>query len=145
MARPGRPVRPGKKDGRPTKFTPEVIARIEMLAGVGLTIKQICLMVDVSDRQLQENVKLREELSSALERGKAKAQGNVGKSLYERAVKGDVNAIRWYEMTRCGRREKVDVESNNVNEHNVTTVTPEQRKRRIKELEAKRRAADDED
>lgn len=136
MARPGRIVGLGKKDGAPTKLTPEKINHIEMLAGIGLTIKQICLVTDIAESTLHLNNHANRELHGALERGKAKAQGTIGKALFKKAEAGDVNAIRWWEMTRANRREKVDVESNNTT--TITAMTPSERSKRIQELEMKR-------
>ena len=143
MVRPGRVVGPGKKDGAPTKLTPEKINQIELLAGIGLTLRQICMVVDISENTLHTNNRINRQLSAALERGKAKAQGTIGKALFKKAEAGDVNAIRWWEMTRAGRREKVDVESNNTT--TITAMTPSERKKRIQELEMKRLETQNED
>lgn len=89
---------------RPRKdFTDRDIGQIETLAGYGLSLPQIAAALMISE---QEFMTRRNEslVNRALESGKAKAQGVVGKALYLRAKEGDIAAIRWWEMTRAKRR-----------------------------------------
>ena len=89
---------------RPRKdFTAQDIGQIETLAGYGLTLAQIAAVVGISESEFRTR---RNEplVSSALQSGQAKAQGVVGKALYLKAKEGDIAAIRWWEMTRAGRR-----------------------------------------
>jgi len=82
---------------------------IETLAGYGLTIPQIAAVMEVSPRTLrlkQHDV----AVNTALESGRAKAELRVGKALYERAIDGDIAAIRWWEMTRAKRSAEARVE-----------------------------------
>ena len=94
------------------KITPENLKQVETLAGYGLTEAQIAHTLDMSSRTFRRRKngngvrEVKSEVLSALERGKALAEGEVGKALYHKAVGGDVAAIRWYEMTRAGRTEK---------------------------------------
>ena len=90
--------------GRPRKdFTDRDFMQIETLAGYGLSLPQIAAVMGISETEFHYR-KSEKRVSEALESGKAKAQGNVGKALYLRAIDGDVNAIRWWEMTRAKRR-----------------------------------------
>lgn len=84
-------------------ITDEMLGKIEMMAGWGLSLTQIAAVLGISERTLLIKKTNESRVNAALEAGKAKAQGRVGKSLFERAVEGDVAAIRWYEMTRAGR------------------------------------------
>ena len=84
-------------------ITDEMLGKIEMMAGWGLARAQIAAVLGFSEASLVKKKMDEERVFNALEAGKAKAQGRVGKSLFERAVEGDVAAIRWYEMTRAGR------------------------------------------
>ncbi len=84
-------------------ITDEMLGKIEMMAGWGLARAQIAAVLGFSETTLIRKKVNEKRVSDALEAGKAKAQGRVGKSLFERAVEGDVAAIRWYEMTRAGR------------------------------------------
>lgn len=89
---------------RPRKdFTDRDIRQIEILAGYGLSLPQIAAVMGISETEFHYR-KSETKVSEALEAGKAKAQGVVGKALYLRAKDGDVNAIRWWEMTRAKRR-----------------------------------------
>ena len=89
---------------RPRKdFTERDIGQIETLAGYGLSMPQIAAVMGISEDEFKTR---RNEplVSTALEAGRAKAQGVVGKALYLRAKDGDVAAIRWWEMTRAKRK-----------------------------------------
>ena len=88
---------------RPTKIiTDDDLRKIEMIAGWGMSIPQIAAIMGMSERTFNER-RNETRVSSALAAGQAKAQARVGKALFERAVEGDIAAIRWYEMTRAGR------------------------------------------
>lgn len=90
--------------GRPRiEITDKMILQIETLSGYGLTLAQIGAVIGISERQLCQRRDNEIMISAALDRGRAKAQGVIGKSLFERARDGDVAAIRWWEMTRAGR------------------------------------------
>jgi hypothetical protein len=39
--------------------------------------------------------------------GWATAWLRVARVLYDRVIDGDISAIRWYEVTRCGRSERL--------------------------------------
>ena len=85
------------------EITDKMLGQIETLAGYGLTLAQIAAVIGVSESLLMKKRVDEDRINTALDAGRAKAQGRVGKSLFERAVDGDVAAIRWYEMTRAGR------------------------------------------
>lgn len=86
--------------------TPDALHSIEYLSGIGLTVKQVGAFLGVSERYFRDRRAVDQELAAALFRGQSKAAGKVGEALYKKAVAGDVGAIKWYEMTRCGRSEK---------------------------------------
>lgn len=89
---------------RPRKdFTDRDIGQIETLAGYGLSLAQIASVMGIGETEFHSR-KHETRVSEALAAGQAKAQGVVGKALYLRAKDGDVNAIRWWEMTRAKRR-----------------------------------------
>lgn len=94
------------KGGRPPiVLGPKELHQLETLAGYGLTEAAIAAVLGIGSRTLREK-KHAEEVSAALERGRAKAEAAVGKALYVRAVEGEGWAVRWWEMTRAGRTEK---------------------------------------
>lgn len=101
----GAPNRGGRP---PIVIGPQELSQMEALAGYGLTEAAIAAVLGMTSRTLREK-KHAEEVSSALARGKAKAEGRVGKALYERAIAGDIQAIRWWETTRAGRSDKQEI------------------------------------
>jgi transcriptional regulator with XRE-family HTH domain len=106
---------PAPARGRPSKTedltSPDVLRQVEELAGYGLTQEQIAAVIGLSERTLRRRKEDTEVFSAAIQRGKAKASAEVGKSLFRRAKEGEVSAIRWWEMTRDGRSEKAQTES----------------------------------
>jgi hypothetical protein len=87
-----------------------MLRQIEQLAGYGLTLPKIAAVLNISERLLNKKKLNEERVRAALDRGRAVAEGIVGKSLFERAKDGDVAAIRWWEMTRANRHAAVAVE-----------------------------------
>lgn len=113
MTEPKRRGRPRKQLDQTTKRTPgpivitdEMLRQAEELAGYGLSHAQIAAVLGMAERTLREKKSDCDAFDAALERGKAKAAGIVGKALFLRARDGDVAAIRWWEMTRQGRSER---------------------------------------
>lgn len=103
--------------GRPAiQITQEMLRQAEELAGYGMTQEQIAAVLGISDRSLRRRKQDNDEFLAAMRRGKAKASAEVGRALYRRAKDGDIPAIRWWEMTRDGRSERVSSE----NRHEVT-------------------------
>lgn len=107
-------------------ITDEMIGKIEMMAGWGLSRRQIAAVLGFSEASFSRKKIDEERVLTALEAGKAKAQGRVGKSLFERAVEGDVAAIRWYEMTRAGRTAEARLQGD-INAKVVTAKAPDWR------------------
>jgi transcriptional regulator with XRE-family HTH domain len=106
---------PAPARGRPSKTedltSPDVLRQVEELAGYGLTQEQIAAVIGLSERTLRRRKEDTEVFSAAIQRGKAKASAEVGKSLFRRAKEGEVSAIRWWEMTRDGRSERSQAET----------------------------------
>jgi hypothetical protein len=131
-----------EKGGQPLKIGPNEIKEIERLAGLGQPLRWIATHLGCSEKTIHDNAKLREEVSSAIERGRAAASSQIGNSLFNKAMAGDVNAIRWYEMTRTGRAIRVQNEisgdPNNPIQHEVVHMSEEQRRARIEALEVER-------
>lgn len=114
--------------GRPVTIiiTDEMLRKIELMAGWGLSLAQIAAVIGISMGSLVKKKTDEERVFRALEAGKAKAEARVGKSLFERATDGDVAAIRWWEMTRARRSAEVKVEQN-VQAKVVTAAAPDWR------------------
>ena len=91
---------------RPKKtLTDDHIGQIEALSGYGLTEAAIAHIMAMHPNTFRARKEDDERVSVALEKGKAIAEGQVGKALYVKAIGGDLGAICWWEKTRAGRKE----------------------------------------
>jgi hypothetical protein len=88
-------ARPGA--GRPA-FEPTVAERkqVEALSGYGLPIEQIGALV----RDGIHIDTLRAHFSAELQSGKAKANAQVGKTLFSKVMAGDTTAAIWWSKTQ---------------------------------------------
>lgn len=97
---------PSDRTGYPAVGIPdaEELSRIETMAGMGLTVEQICLIQgwDPSTLYHERYKKRWEIIRAARDRGLSKAALAIGNSLYQKALSGDMAAIRWWEATRLG-------------------------------------------
>jgi len=94
-AGPNGGVRPGA--GRPS-FEPTDAERkqVEALSGYGLPIEQIAVLV----RDGIDTDTLRKHFATELVSGKAKANGQVGKTLFQKVMAGDTTAAIWWSKTQ---------------------------------------------
>lgn len=86
------------------------ISRVEVLAAQGLTQAEICLCLGISENTLLRRKSEVEVLADAIKRGKARAASEISNTLYQMAKSGDLGAIVWYEKTRRGLSDKLQVE-----------------------------------
>lgn len=88
-------ARPGA--GRPA-FVPTDAERkqVEALSGYGLPMEQIAVLV----RNGIHIDTLRTHFQQQLGTGKAKANAQVGKTLFQRAISGDTTAMIWWSKTQ---------------------------------------------
>jgi predicted DNA-binding protein (UPF0251 family) len=91
-------------------LTEHDIEQIELLAGYGLSIQQIGSVIGISKSTLDSRRATEKRVAEAVERGRAMAEAKIGKSLFERAIDGDIAAIRWWEMTRAKRSAEAKIE-----------------------------------
>jgi hypothetical protein len=84
---------PKKKKGRPRKELPgdnQTVAnareQIETMAGLGISVEKIGLILGVSDDILRNRAKEDASLSRAIKRGRAVAEVNVAEAKYNEAV-----------------------------------------------------------
>ena len=113
--------------GRPTAIdlTPgsKDLETIERAAGYGLTQRQIAALLGISERTLTSyKGQDGNPVDAAVERGKAIVGNEVAEALVNKARTGDVAAIRWYEMTRQGRKEGHQVDGDLTHTHGVLKV-----------------------
>jgi hypothetical protein len=100
-----------RKPGRPAKvITDDHLRQIEILAGYGLTEAAIAAVIGVCPATFRNRKADEERVVSALLRGQARAQGKIAKALFKKAREGDIQAIKWWEITRAGRSEKQTIE-----------------------------------
>ena len=94
-AGPNGGARPGA--GRPA-FEPTDAERkqVEALSGYGLPIEQIAVLV----REGIDTDTLRKHFATELVSGKAKANGQVGKTLFQKVMAGDTTAAIWWSKTQ---------------------------------------------
>jgi hypothetical protein len=77
------------------------LAKVERLAGLGLSERQICDSLGISEATLGRR-KHFDDFEGALKKGKARAIANVANRLYELCKEGNTTAIIWFEKTRSG-------------------------------------------
>ena len=83
--------------GRPAfEPTPAERKQVEALSGYGLPIDQIAVLV----RDGIHIDTLRAHFSTELVSGKAKANGQVGKTLFQKVMAGDTTAAIWWSKTQ---------------------------------------------
>ncbi len=92
-------------------YTKRKLEEIEKLAGLGLTLPMIASWLGLSKSGFEKNRKREPRIDEALERGRALAQEAVADALFNKALEGDVQAIKWWEMTRAGRSGKAQIET----------------------------------
>lgn len=89
----------GAREGSGRKaFEPTDVERkqVEALSGYGLPIEQIAVLI----RDGIDTDTLRKHFATELVSGKAKANGQVGKTLFQKAMGGDTSAMIWWSKTQ---------------------------------------------
>jgi len=109
------------KGGRPPKVISEdMLRQIEALAGYGLNLEKICHVIDISYDTLKRRVADTDRVLQSIKRGRALAEGTVGKTLFEKAKEGDTGSIIWWEKTRADKREYNKLDISQKTEHSGT-------------------------
>jgi len=83
----------GRKPFEPTDAERK---QVEALSGYGLPIEQIAVLV----REGIDTDTLRKHFATELLSGKAKANGQVGKTLFQKVMAGDTTAAIWWSKTQ---------------------------------------------
>jgi hypothetical protein len=95
--------------GRPAfKPTDSERKQVEAMSGYGLPIEQIAVLV----RDGIHVDTLRAHFATELQSGKAKANAQVGKTLFQKAMGGDTTAMIWWSKTQMRWKE--------VQQHEIT-------------------------
>jgi hypothetical protein len=83
----------GRKSFEPTDAERK---QVEAMSGYGLPIEQIAVLV----REGIDTDTLRKHFATELLSGKAKANGQVGKTLFQKVMAGDTTAAIWWSKTQ---------------------------------------------
>jgi predicted transcriptional regulator len=74
--------------------TDESRKMVESTSGLGLPHEQIAILVGIDDKTLRKHYR------AELDMGKAKANGQIAKTLYSKAVGGDTTSLIWWTKTQ---------------------------------------------
>jgi len=85
--------------------------KVEELAGKDLSQSEICLLLEISEKELNDTAKNKAQMADTIRRGRAKSVLFVAEKLLEQCEKGNVSAITWWEKTRRGLADSVRVEN----------------------------------
>jgi len=101
---------PGKKKGTPgtpgrKKFVPtdEERRQVELLAGLGIPVAKIALLVRGGIGQST----LYRHFAADMQRGQARADSEIAQTLYQQAMSGNTAALIFWAKTRLRWSEKV--------------------------------------
>lgn len=128
---PGQPGRP--------RITPSArdLEQIEVMARIGTREDAIAMVLGWSPKTFQRRKQDTPEVLTALNKGVANANIVVGNKLWQAVMAGKGWAIRWFEMTRLGYaplRHIAGPGGGPIPMEDVSTLAPEQRRARIREL-----------
>ena len=86
------------------KPTDETRKLVESTSGLGLPHEQIAVLVGIDDKTLRKYYR------AELDMGKAKANGQIAKTLFSKATSGDTTALIWWTKTQMRWAETVKQE-----------------------------------
>jgi hypothetical protein len=86
------------------KPTDETRRMVESTSGLGLPHEQIAILVGIDDKTLRKYYR------AELDMGKAKANGQIAKTLFSKAVGGDTTSLIWWTKTQMRWSETVKQE-----------------------------------
>lgn len=95
----GRKDNGGAREGsgrKPFEPTDPERKQVEALSGYGLPIEQIAVLI----REGIDTDTLRKHFATELQSGKAKANAQVGKTLFQKVMAGDTTAAIWWSKTQ---------------------------------------------
>ena len=81
--------------------TPETQKLVESSSGLGLPHESIAVLVGIDDKTLRKYYR------HELDMGKAKANGQIAKTLYSKAVAGDTTSLIWWTKSQMRWSETV--------------------------------------
>jgi hypothetical protein len=103
--------------------TDESKRMVESTSGLGLPHEQIGILVGIDDKTLRKHYR------HELDMGKAKANGQIAKTLFSKALGGDTTSLIWWTKTQMKWAETIKQEVTGANGSplegiQVTFVTP---------------------
>ena len=103
--------------------TDETRKMVESTSGLGLPHEQIAILVGIDDKTLRKYYR------TELDTGKAKANGQIAKTLFSKAVAGDTTSLIWWTKSQMRWSETVKNEVTGADGEpltgiNVTFVKP---------------------
>jgi hypothetical protein len=81
--------------------TPETRRLVESSSGLGLPHESIAVLVGIDDKTLRKHYR------HELDMGKAKANGQIAKTLFSKAVAGDTTSLIWWTKSQMRWSETV--------------------------------------
>jgi hypothetical protein len=112
------------RGGRPPWNPDEkVIAEVERMGGLGLTMEQIAYNLGISPTTLYAKKRVFKQFSEAIKRGTARANAVVVNRLFEAAMNGHIVAMICWTKTRMGWKESSSMELSGPNAGPIA-VTP---------------------
>jgi len=110
----------------PHEPTDEKRKLVESTSGLGLPHEQIAILVGIDDKTLRKYYR------TELDTGKAKANGQIAKTLFSKAVAGDTTSLIWWTKSQMRWSETVKQEVTGADGEplqgiQVTFVKPENR------------------
>lgn len=120
--RQGRPNAGAFTDPNTGALSEDGMALVRRASGLGLTKAHIARLLGMHPDTFVDRRKKFPEIEEEFELGKAQSDLTISNALYTKAKGGDMAAIRWYEMTRMNRSEKI--ETDNVHKHSGVVRVP---------------------
>ena len=108
--RVGRPNAGDFSDPETGEINDQGMKLIQTAAGMGLPYIEIAALLGMSERTFFDQREKFPEINEVIKEGEAAAGFKVANSLLRRCDAGDMAAIRWFEMTRKGRGERIEQE-----------------------------------
>ena len=104
--------------------TPESRKLVESSSGLGLPHESIAVLVGIDDKTLRKYYR------AELDMGKAKANGQIAKTLFSKAVAGDTTSLIWWTKSQMRwsetvRQELTGADGEPLQGIQVTFVKPE--------------------
>lgn len=112
--RSGRPRAGDYCDPDTGELNEEGYTLVRRAAGLGLPRKSVARLLGMHPDTFCDRREKFPEIEEIYELGKSEADLQVSSALFKRAKGGDIASIRWYEMTRQGRSERVEQKTESV-------------------------------